>query len=267
MLTKKSISSVIDHTYLQTELEGVDFLSQEKKVTELIAEAYSYRAFGICIRSQHILLSKKIIDELNFHNKSGEVPLKIISVMGFPIGENYSLSEKLDELKMARKNGADEFDMVFNYQDFLLGKFSKVKEEISSIDKECGEKLLKIIFEWGAFPSDQSKIDAMTLVLETLMNKQKRFFKTSTGFYQKLPGAQLKDVELMASHMPKYLGIKPAGGISSYEQAMTFINAVEGAQDPLTQELNPYRFRIGSSSLLLKLNSEKHENSHQKPVY
>src|SRR5207253_6619468 len=76
-------------------------------------------------------------------------PVKVASVAtGFPSGQ-YPLRTKLEEVRRAVGDGADEIDMVIDRNAFLTGDYAKVFDEIAATKAACGAAHLKVILETG----------------------------------------------------------------------------------------------------------------------
>jgi deoxyribose-phosphate aldolase len=141
--------------------------------------------------------------------------LKICTVIGFPNG--YSTKEtKIFEATDAIKNGADEIDTVINIGDLKDKRYDKILDELSSLKCACGDKILKVIIE-TCLLTDDEKIKMCDIVTKSGAD----FIKTSTGFSS--GGATREDVALFKKHVGKNVKIKAAGGISSIDDAVAFI--------------------------------------------
>src|SRR5688572_21037909 len=76
-----------------------------------------------------------------------DTAIKVASVAtSFPSGQS-PLSLRLEEVKAAVSDGADEIDMVINRGLFLSGEFNAVQDEISAVVEACGDAQLKVILE------------------------------------------------------------------------------------------------------------------------
>jgi deoxyribose-phosphate aldolase len=126
---------------------------------------------------------------------------------------------KLDEIKRAIDNGADEIDVVWNITSFKTG-IPWTKIEIAKCSKLAHDhqKLLKVIVE-TAYLSDSELEKACKLCADAGVD----FVKTSTGFAPS--GATEENIALMKRCLPATVGIKASGGIKTYEQALAMINA------------------------------------------
>lgn len=254
------VRGVIDHTFLKTEEQGVSAADQERAVCQLVEEALSGKAFGICVYPRWVRYARGV---------AGHRKLPITAVVGFPVPANDSGQSVIEEIVFAREEGANEFDMVVQVEQLKQQHLAAFEEHIYNISQAAKTNVLKVIFE-NAYLSEPEKLLAYKLAKlaieaswrDSSLTSQSavRFFKTSTGFANvtnNTPiGATLEDVKLMARIGGSNIGIKPAGGVNSYEEAVSFWKAA-GAPMDSHGHIDPYRFRIGSSSLLRLLNQPK----------
>lgn len=170
---------------------------------------------------------------------------------GFPAGQT-SLGIKLEELKWAIGEGADEIDTVISRGKLTEGKAGEVFDEIAAMKEACGRIHLKVILETGELPSIGMIRQAAAIAIEAGAD----FIKTSTGKIS--PGAaplaflvMLDTIREFLEKTGKAIGIKPAGGIRESEQALLYYLMVEDVlgEDWLDREY----FRIGASSLAKEL--------------
>jgi deoxyribose-phosphate aldolase len=196
------ISQYIEHTNLSPTLTIRD-------IDQLVAEARQYNFFGVCVPPFWVKRAQREI---------GNDQIALVTVAGFPLG--YNMTEtKLDEIKRAIDNGADEVDVVWNITSFKTG-IPWTKIEIAKCSKitHDHQKLLKVIIE-TAYLSDEEITEACKLCADAGID----FIKTSTGFAP--TGATTEHVALMRTVLPKEVGIKASGGIKTYEQATAMIEA------------------------------------------
>jgi deoxyribose-phosphate aldolase len=142
----------------------------------------------------------------------GSNKILLVIVTGFPLG--YSMTgTKLDEIKRAIDNGADEIDLVWNISSFKTG-IPWTKIEIAKCGKLMHDqpKILKVIIE-TAYLSDDEIVSACKMRADAGVD----FVKTSTGFAPS--GAKEEHV------LPSSVGIKASGGIKTAEQVMKMIGA------------------------------------------
>ena len=197
-----NIAEYIEHTNLSPTLTIGD-------IDKLVAEAGQFGFRGICVPPFWVKRAQREI---------GKNKIALVTVAGFPLG--YNMTEtKLDEIKRAIDNGADEVDVVWNVSSFKTG-IPWTKIELAKCSKLCHDhqKLVKIIIE-TAYLSDDEIIQACKLCADAGAD----FVKTSTGFAPS--GAKVEHIQLMRSVLPAEVGIKASGGIKTREQALLMIEA------------------------------------------
>ncbi len=178
-------------------------------------------------------------------------PVKIASVAtGFPSGQT-PLKTRLEEVRIAVKDGADEIDMVISRGAFLAGEIRQVQDEISSVRDACGDATLKVILETSELETYDNIRAASFLAMEVL--RPGDFIKTSTG--KTSANADLGNNQVMLEAIRDFyldtgteIAMKPAGGIRSAKQALTFLIAVKETLGD--NWLNNARYRFGASSVL-----------------
>jgi deoxyribose-phosphate aldolase len=197
-----SIASFIEHTNLSPELTIAD-------IDKLVEEAKQFGFAGVCVPPFWVRRAFR---------ERGNEKFFLVTVAGFPLG--YNMTEtKLDEIKRAIDNGADEIDVVWNVTSFKTG-IPWTKIEVAKCSKLAHDhgKLLKVIIE-TAYLSEQEIERACKLCADAGAD----FVKTSTGFAR--AGATVEHVTLMKKVLPPYVGIKASGGIRTHEQAIALIEA------------------------------------------
>jgi deoxyribose-phosphate aldolase len=93
-----------------------------------------------------------------------------------------------------------------------------VEDEIRSLKKACGSKVLKVIIE-TCLLTDEQKVRACQLAVAAGAD----FVKTSTGF--STGGANVHDIALMRKTVGPNMGVKASGGIHSHEQMVALVEA------------------------------------------
>lgn len=198
----ENLSHYIEHTNLSPTLTIKD-------IDTLVEEATQYNFLGICVPPFWVKRAQREI---------GKEKILLVTVAGFPLG--YSMTEtKLDEIKRAIDNGADEVDVVWNISSFKTG-IPWTKIEIAKCSKltHDHQKILKVILE-TAYLSDAEIIEACKLCADAGVD----FVKTSTGFAPS--GAKVEHIALMRKSLPAHVGIKASGGIKTKEQTLALIQA------------------------------------------
>lgn len=197
-----NFASYIEHTNLSPTITIRD-------VDTLVDEANQFNFFGICVPPFWVKRAKREI---------GSSTIALVTVAGFPLG--YNMTEtKLDEIKRAIDNGADEIDVVWNVSSFKTN-LPWTKIEIAKCSKLAHDqfKLLKVIIE-TAYLSDDEIERATRICADAGVD----FVKTSTGFAP--AGAKTEHIVLMKKNLPDNVGIKASGGIKTREQVLSMITA------------------------------------------
>jgi deoxyribose-phosphate aldolase len=196
------IERYIEHTNLNPQVT----ISQ---IDQLVDEARQYNFFGVCVPPFWVKRAKREI---------AQAKIALVTVIGFPLG--YNMTEtKLDEIKLAIDNGADELDMVWNISSFKT-EFPWTKIDIARCCKLAhdNEKIMKVIIE-TAYLSDEEIVTACKICADAGAD----FVKTSTGFAP--AGAKASHIKLMRATLPAHVGIKASGGIKDYAQAIEMITS------------------------------------------
>lgn len=194
----KEILSKCDHTLLAQTATWED-------IKAICDDGIKYQTASVCI-------PPCFVKQASEYSKGRVV---ICTVIGFPNGYNTTAVKEF-ETKDAIANGADEIDMVINIGELKAGNYDYVENEIRTLKKACGDKILKVIIE-TCLLTDDEKIKMCELVTKAGAD----FIKTSTGFSK--AGATFADIDLFAKHVGKNVRMKAAGGISSIEDAEKFV--------------------------------------------
>jgi deoxyribose-phosphate aldolase len=196
------IAQMIDHTYLKAEATRDD-------ITRLAEEAKQYQFASVVVNPVWVPTVSEILRETT---------VKVCTVIGFPLGAATS-SVKAFETKDAIQRGAQEVDMVIDLGALKGRDDERVEQDIRSVvDAAEGQALVKVIIE-TALLTDEEKERACRLAV----NAGADFVKTSTGFSSS--GAKVEDVALMRKVVGSDVGVKASGGIRTYEQALSMIEA------------------------------------------
>lgn len=196
----KQIAQFIDHTALSAE-------KTEQDIIQLCDEAITHQFWSVCINSAYIPLAKQ---------KLAGTPVKICTVVGFPLGANLS-TVKAFETTEAIKAGADEIDMVINVGWIKSNKWDAVEKDIATVLAACAGKPLKVILETCLLSKEE-----IVKACEICKTLNVAFVKTSTGFNR--GGATKEDVALMKRTVGD-IGVKASGGVRDTETAIAMINA------------------------------------------
>lgn len=197
-MTNQEMLQKVDHTQLKAFATWQD-------IEKLCEEAIRYHTASVCIPPSYVgRVNKKYGDRIN-----------ICTVVGFPLG--YSVTEaKVAEVRKALTEGCNEIDMVINVGDVKNGDYDKVEEEIRTLKRECGDHILKVIIE-TCYLTKEEKIAMCKAVTAAGAD----YIKTSTGFGT--GGATPEDVKLFKEYIGPNVKIKAAGGVSTPEDLVTFL--------------------------------------------
>jgi deoxyribose-phosphate aldolase len=236
----KMVLSMID----LTTLEGMD---TPGKVKQLCYKAQHLHdsvpglptVAAICVYPNYVSLAR---EEL------GSSGIKVASVAtAFPSG-NTSLEIKLEDVKLAVEQGADEIDMVISRGKFHHGDYQYVFDEIAAIKEACAGARLKVILETG----ELGTFDKVRHASDIAIAAGADFIKTSTGKIK--PAATLPVTLVMLTAIRDHylktgqmIGMKPAGGISQSKLALHYLVMVKEILGMAW--LTNHWFRFGASSL------------------
>lgn len=196
------LNRFIEHTALKPTLT-------DKDIDKLVEEAIEYEFLGVCVPTFWVRKAKR---EVRSHG------IQLVTVIGFPLG--YQMTEnKLDEIKVAMDNGANELDIVMNISAFKSG-MPWVKTELAKCaqlihDNDC---LMKVIIE-TAYLSNEEIVSASMMCQDAGTD----FVKTSTGFAP--GGATTEHIKLIRKTINSNLGVKASGGIRDYATAVSMIES------------------------------------------
>lgn len=197
-MNHEEILKKVDHTLLKQ-------TATWDQIRSLCDDAIRYQTASVCIPPCYVRQAKEYVRD----------QMRICTVIGFPNG-NTTTAVKAFETKEALDNGADEIDMVINIGALKEGNDSYIQNEILILKEICGSHILKVIIE-TCLLTEEEKIRMCRIVTQAGAD----FIKTSTGF--STAGATFEDVRLFAQYVGGQVRIKAAGGISSFDDAETFI--------------------------------------------
>lgn len=202
-IKKKQLAKMIDHTLLKP-------YAMQKDIVRLCDEAKRYGFAAVCVNPTYVPLASELL------RGSG---VKVDTVIGFPLGAN-TPKAKAYEAEVAIADGAEELDMVINIGALKSGDFHLVKKDIVAVVKAAqkGNATLKVIIE-ACYLTDEEKVKVCQIILDSGCD----FVKTSTGFGDY--GAKVEDVKLLRKIAGNQMGVKAAGGIRTYEDALKMVNA------------------------------------------
>jgi len=195
------IARFIDHTLLRADATGAD-------IERLCGEAVRHGFFAVCVNPHYVRAARAHL------SGSG---VRVATVVGFPLGMELTDVKAYSALRAALA-GAEELDVVINLGAAKEGRWDFVERDLASVVAMTRGLLHKAIIE-TCYLTDAEK----RLAAEAALRAGAGFIKTSTGFGA--GGATAGDVRLLKSVVGGRAGIKASGGIRTYGQAASMIEA------------------------------------------
>ena len=195
---------------------------------------------AVCVYHRFVATAKEAL-------AGSGIPVAAVST-AFPAGLA-PFSTRLDEIRASVADGADEIDIVITREHVLTGNWQALYDEVKAFKEACGAAHMKAILGTGDLKTLRN-VGRASLVA---MMAGTDFIKTSTGkegVNATLPVAlvmvrAIRAYREMTGHI---VGFKPAGGISTAKDAMSFQFVMK--EELGNNWLQPGLFRIGASSLL-----------------
>lgn len=198
-LDERRILAAVDHTLLRP-------TATWEEIRQICDDGVAYGCASVCIPPSYVRQASEYL--------AGKLP--VCTVIGFPNGYS-TTAVKVFEAQDAMANGASEIDLVVNLGWVKDGRWSDVLAELRAVKEACGDHILKVIVETCQLTQEE-KVKLCELVTESGAD----FIKTSTGFSS--GGATAEDVTLLRAHVGANVQVKAAGGITSLEDAQTFLD-------------------------------------------
>ncbi len=203
----KDMAKMIDHTLLKPQGTVED-------VKKLCQEAHEHEFASVCVLPVYVPFASRRLEESS---------VKVCTVIGFPLG-GHTTETKSFEVRNAIKNGARELDMVMNISAFKSGSYDLVESDIKSVVEATNtagvtsDIIVKVIIE--ACYLDEEEIEKASKIAK---DAGADFIKTSTGFGDS--GATPEAVSIMRKTVGRDLGVKAAGGIRDFSDALEMLDA------------------------------------------
>ncbi|ASN04572.1 deoxyribose-phosphate aldolase [Virgibacillus necropolis] len=200
-MDKQDLINIIDYTFLKP-------TASKEDITTFCNETIEHGFKTVFVNPYYVSYAHSLLSP---HNIKVGVPI------GFSLG-GATTHTKVEETKESIRNGAEEIDMLINLGALKSKEFDVVRNDISEVVKASEGLLVKVIIE-TALLTKEEKITAANLIVEAGAD----FVKTATGFNG--GGATASDVQLLRSVVGKGFGVKAAGGVRNYEDALTIVKA------------------------------------------
>lgn len=253
---------------LKTIFQSIDFTTLEafdnaQKIDDFCAKAIGFQNNSMGISVPAICIYSPFVKQAKALLKGSGIKVATVACC-FPSGQ-MAFELKKKEVEYCVEQGADEVDMVISRGTFLEGDYDEVYNEIQAVKEICAASAvhgvsrepahLKVILETGELKTVANIRKASELAILAGAD----FIKTSTGkiAVNATPMAALIMCDTIKEYFEttgQMVGFKPAGGMSTIEDALTYYYIVK---DVLGDKwLNKNYFRVGTSRLAGKVMEE-----------
>jgi len=242
----KHIISVMDLTSLSEDDTPASIIDLCTKAAHPHSVDRALRVAAVCVFHNWVSTARDALRDTD---------VRVAAVAGgFPAPLD-STDDRLQQIRGAVSAGADEIDLVITRELARQEEWKALYDEIGTLRIAAGNACIKTILATG-------DLEQPTIVWKasmTCMMAGADFIKTSTGREQ--VNATLPAGVVMADAIRHYhtmtgshVGLKPAGGIRSVDQAVEWIQLADRELgEPWT---TASRFRLGASSLMQEVTSE-----------
>jgi deoxyribose-phosphate aldolase len=203
-ISRKELAKLLDSTLVKA-------VATKSEIEKLCQEAIQYGFRCAVVNPVYVKFAAKLLEDSD---------VKVCSTVGFPFGVSLSEIKALEAVK-AVEDGAEELDMVINLSALKSGDYEFVKQDIAAVldvKRLSKDVIVKVIIE-----TDYLTMEEKVIACKLAKDAGADFVKTSTGLFG--GGATVEDVRLMRQTVGKDMGVKAAGGIRTYADAVAMIEA------------------------------------------
>ncbi|RYG72189.1 deoxyribose-phosphate aldolase [Lentibacillus lipolyticus] len=200
-MEKQHLIDIIDYTLLKPTVSKAE-------IKDFCQETIDYGFKTVFVNPYYVPYAYELLSP---HGIKVGVPI------GFSLG-GATTQTKVAETKEAIQNGAVEIDMLMNLGALKSQEYDVVKHDIAEVVKASDGLTTKVIIENGLLTKEE-KVTAAKLTVEAGAD----YVKTATGFNG--GGATVEDVKLLRSVVGDHAGVKAAGGIRTYDDAIAIVEA------------------------------------------
>lgn len=196
------LNKTIEHTVLRPQ-------TTRREVEQLCAEAINHDLYAVCVPPYFVANAAQAL-------RKSEI--KIVTVIGFPYGFAGTMA-KMEEIKRAVEEGADELDIVVNLNALKSGEWSRVQSDIDRVVSavRLKGKISKVIIESSLLDREE-----LRRIIKICNEVNPDFVKTSTGLQG---GATEGVVRYLRANLKSGIGVKASGGIRTPEDARALLEA------------------------------------------
>lgn len=210
--------------------------SSDDRVGALCSRAARYGTAAVCIWPDFVV---RAVADLSGH------PVRVATVVNFPTGDERPFAAGV-VTERAVADGADDIDVVLPYRRFADGDLTRAGAvlDVVRIASE-GRALMKVILETG----ELADLDVVARASRFAIDHGADFIKTSTGMSPVSATIDATAAMLdVISKTDRRVGLKPAGGIRSLDDAQKYLSLADRVMGP--GWASPATFRFGASGLL-----------------
>ena len=215
MIDTKVLAKTFDQSILRPEI-----ISNEE-IRKVTSDALKFGYRGVVVHPCNVKLVKSLLEGSS---------ILTVSVCDFPHGRGLTKSRQKD-VKEILKLGADEIDIVANYQYLLEDNIRDYKKDLKTVAKVMEGKVLKVILEIDLL--NERMIKKAVQVICKIVNEEnaKIVVKTKTGFVEnKMSNLNaLRVIRKILEEQNQYgedkIRIKASGGIRTKEEAIQLLEA------------------------------------------
>ncbi len=206
-------------------------------IDELCARAALHGTAAVCVWPEHVARCSREL---------AGTRIRIATVVNFPSGDE-PIDGIVSQTSRSLDDGAHEIDVVLPYRALLADDIGRVESVLDATRDATGEALLKVILETG----ELADAEVVRTAARVAIGHGADFVKTSTG---KTPVSATPDaVRVMvdviaASSASRDVGIKPSGGIRTFDDALGYLTIAEDVMGPGWAAASTFRY--GASGLL-----------------
>jgi len=219
-------NDMIDYTLL-------DNNANDDAIIELCEKAKQFETKSVCVMPKHVKIANEQLKDSS---------VLVCTVISFPEG-THTLEQKESETNQVISDGADEVDMVLNYQllksewkdnptdENTLPIYNELVEEVKSLVNICHKStnkdgdpiILKVIVESGLLTIEQTRT-----ATDICLDAGADYIKTSTGMVS--VGAELNKIKVMSDTIKQAnssMKIKASGGVRTIADIKSYLPYVD----------------------------------------
>jgi deoxyribose-phosphate aldolase len=197
-----NIKNIIEHTNYKPNSTRTD-------IKKLCREAISYSFRTVCVNLSWVKFANQQLRQSSRGRK-----VKLSAIIDFPLGAS-GLESKINQAKIAQRDGADEIDTVIYLGNFFEHRYKLVDKEVRSVNSILPSKF---IVEHSLLNNKQ------IIKLAEIIYRNNATLKLASGFIPSDLKEKIRHIKLIKKHFPD-LRIKASGGIKTAEEVNKLVKA------------------------------------------